>query len=105
MNTLSPLHLVFTSPFQHQGLKQALAASQSGHCILLLENGVYGALKSCALLNPLATEHLKLFALEASLIATGIQHLPTGLHPHIQRISWEAFVTLTTQTQPIISWY
>lgn len=105
MKTLSPLHLVFTSPFQHQGLKNALATSQSGHCILLLENGVYGALKSCELLNTTKSKHLALFALEASVIATGVSQMQAGLHPHIQLISWEEFVALTTHAQPITSWY
>ena len=105
MKTHSPLHLVFTSPFQHQGLKHALAASQHKHSILLLENGVYGALKSCSLLNILNTKHLNIFALEASITATGIPHTSVGLHPHIQLISWEAFVTLTTHAEPITSWY
>ncbi len=103
MTILHPLHLVFKSPFTHSALVCALAVAEKNHGLLLLENGVYSILKTCAALNEKDTSHLQIYALDADIHACGISDLPR--HEHIKIISWEDFITLTTLSKPIISWF
>ena len=96
------LHTVNKSPFSHSSLKQCLSRIQSGDSILLLEDGVYGALIShpyAVLMNPSS----QYYALQGDLDARGL----TGpqLLSHVTPIDYDEFVALSVQHTAVQSWY
>ncbi len=99
------LHLVNKSPFGHQCLKDCLAVMSEGDALLLLEDGVYGALGNIATdimdqLNGYA-EKGNLFALAADVESRGLK----ALLPGTQIIDDKAFVKLTIQYPLSQSWF
>ncbi len=97
----SILHTVNQSPFTHSALQQCLCYAQESDSILLLENGVYGALLKHSLADKLSGK--KCYAIEADLKARGL--LGQELTPHIELIDFIYFVELTTQHKLVQSWY
>lgn len=93
------LHTVNKSPFASQCLAECLAACSPGDAILLLEDGVYGAVKT---LPSSAPRGFTCYALTADIDARG---LANRIHPDIQLTDDRGFVLLTTQYDKVISWY
>ncbi len=95
------LHTVNQSPFTSDTLAQCLLYCGDDDAILLLENGVYGALTSHALTAELAQKTC--YVIEKDLQARGLAM--QDRQAHIELIDIHQFVTLTTQYDLVQSWY
>ena len=96
------LHTVNKSPFNHNALKSCLDRVHSGDSVILLEDGVYGALVSqpwAMLMNPSA----QYYAIADDITARGLSE--EKLLSHITLIDYNTFVELTTQHSATHSWY
>ena len=95
------LHTVNKSPFQQATLAQCISRCANGDGIILLEDGVYGALQD----NPQANQLSELicFAIEADLQSRGLLARP--LIKEVQLIDFDRFVTLSCQHSLVLSWY
>jgi len=98
------LHLVNRSPGESLGLSQCLSRVKMGDAVLLLEGGVYAALKDSAfsVMVLAAMEEIPLYALEPDLGARGIAE--EALLQGVIRVDYEGFVELTLNHSPIQSW-
>ncbi len=95
------LHTVNQSPFTSDTLAQCLLYCGDDDAILLLENGVYGALRSHALAAQLA--HKTCYAITSDFQARGL--LKQVHQAHIRLIDITQFLTLATQYDLVQSWY
>lgn len=96
------LHTVNKSPFSHQCLKQCLHRIQTGDSVLLLEDGVYGALISqpySQLMHPFS----QYYALQGDLDARGLANQQRL--SQVTPIDYDEFVALSIQHTSIQSWY
>lgn len=93
------LHTVNKSPLSHNCLQQCLASCGKQDAVLLIEDGAYGV-RTLDQVSPPAG--LKLFVLQADLDTRGIKG---DLDARITAISDQAFVTLVTEYDKVVSWY
>ena len=96
------LHTVNQSPFSHRALKNCLDRIQLGDSILLLENGVYGALAAqpwALQMNPA----FQFYAIKEDIDARGLN--TNLLLSHISLIDYTAFVQLSVEHTLVHSWY
>lgn len=95
------LHTVNKSPFQQATLSQCLSLCDKEDGVILLEDGVYGALR----VNPQAKQlsMVQCFAIEADLQTRGLLAKP--LIKQINLIDFDDFVTLSCQYSQVLSWY
>jgi tRNA 2-thiouridine synthesizing protein B len=102
---MSTLHTINKSPFSHATLASCLQVCGKQDGILLLEDGVFGALIS----SPCAEEllamiqaGLKVYALSGDVNARGLQEkIRTG----IQLTDYNGFVQLSVEHKCVQSWY
>ena len=98
------LHTVNKTPFERNSLESCLRYARPGSVVLLLEDGVYAAIRGTAggelLLD--AGKELRLFALGPDLAARGLT--PERLVPGIDVVDYEGFVRLATQCHSVQSW-
>ena len=96
------LHTVNQSPFDRQTLAQCLARCHpEKDAIVLLEDGVYAALKTHPWARQL--EGVTCYAIAEDLLARGLQ--PQQQLAHIQPIDFDRFVELTIDYPLTQSWY
>ena len=95
------LHTVNRSPFQQATLAPCLARCSENDGILLLEDGVYGALQSHPQADQLST--ITCFAIEADIQSRGLSTQP--LIETVTLIDFERFVTLSCDYSMVLSWY
>ena len=101
------LHTVNKSPFTSSLFQECLDVIGSQHSVLLIEDGVYGALSS----NPLADRVIecahstsnRFYALQDDLTARGLG--VDTLLAEVTPISYQEFVQLTIQHHRIQSWF
>ncbi len=103
---MSTLHTVNKSPFAQQTLTSCINICRAGDALLLIEDGVYGALPSsptAEALKALADEgNVHLFALEPDLQARGLND---RISDWITVVDYSGFVQLSTEHQTVQSWY
>lgn len=102
---MSTLHTVNKSPFSHTTLASCMAVCSTADAIVLLEDGVIGAMANspCAeALDTLAEQGVKIYALLGDVQARG---LTTRLSGRITPIDYPEFVQLSTSYQRVLSWY
>ncbi|NGZ28558.1 MAG: sulfurtransferase complex subunit TusB [Magnetococcales bacterium] len=89
------LHTVNKSPFSNSALDNCLRYIQSGDVILLLEDGVYGAVSGTAksALVEGALANSKVYALQADLKARAL----TNVIPGVQVVGYDVFVDLVAE--------
>ena len=98
------LHTINKSPFESSSLKTCLSLARSGSDVLLIEDGVYGALAGSTH-SPLVTEALealRVYALEPDLKARGLSK--DKLIPGIEAVSYDGFVELACVNDKIQNW-
>ena len=98
------LHTVNKSPFESSSLKTCLSLAKNGSDVLLIEDGVYGALTGSAH-APLVTEALgdvRVYALEPDLKARGLSG--DRLIPGIEVVGYDGFVDLACANDKIQNW-
>ena len=88
------LHTVNKSPFEKSSLETCLRIAMDGSAVLLIEDGVYGALSGTTLNGKLsdAGNRLKLFVLGPDLKARGLS--AEDVMDGIEVIDYDGFVDL-----------
>lgn len=102
---MSTLHTVNKSPFSHATLMSCLEVCSHTDCILLLEDGVFGALTSSPCAEQLALimqQGVKVYALSGDVNARG---LTAKLNPGIHITDYNGFVQLSIECRCVQSWY
>lgn len=102
---MSTLHTVNKSSFTHNTLKSCIAICGNNDGILLLEDGVFGALQSAPDAEALITLNGKGVAIYASLEDIKARGLEHTIASHIQLTNYEEFVSLTLYHSCVQSWY
>lgn len=97
------LHTVNKSPFERNALETCLKHAQKGSAILLIEDGVYGALKGTAVSEKVerALRDTPIYALQPDLEARGVQG---RILDGIELVDYAGFVDLVTGHSPVQSW-
>lgn len=101
---MSTLHTVNKSPFQDQTLNSCLQVCGDEDCILLIEDGIYGAIEvspCAAQLQNLIGQGIRIYVLEQDAKARGLQ----SFLPGIETTDYAGFVQLSCTHQCIQSWY
>ncbi len=101
---MSTLHTVNRSPWEHGALEGCLARVRPGSAVLLIEDGVLGALagsRSAARLAALAAE-VEVFALGPDLAARGIE--PARVAACVEVVDYAGFVDLACRFGKTVSW-
>ncbi|KJF95685.1 sulfur relay protein TusB [Photobacterium angustum] len=95
------LHTVTRSPYQSQSLAQCLAYVAAGDEILLLEDAVIAGLAKNNYLNVIKNIGVKIYLLEADLIARGLQ---SKCDESLNVIDYKGFVSLTVKHKQHMKW-
>lgn len=101
---MATLHTVNKSPFQNQSLQSCLGHAKSGDAVLMIEDGVYGAMSGTALSDAMATlaADVTLYVLGADLAARGID--AGRLAEGVSTVDYEGFVDLAADTDRTQNW-
>ncbi len=98
------LHTVNKSPFERNALDVCLQHAKTGSAVLLIEDGVYGALKDSATTEKVQSAMAKfsLYALGPDLKARGVgeQQLIEG----VTVVDYDGFVDLVTEYDKVQAW-
>ena len=97
---MAMLHLVNKSPYSVRNLETASSIMKSGDSLLLIEDGVYGAVKSGKAASMLSG--LKVSVLGPDLAARGITE--DKLIDGIEVVDYAGFVDLVTDNDKVQSW-
>lgn len=97
------LHTVNKSPFERNSLESCLRMAKSGNAILLIEDGVYGALNNSALTEQVskAMADVSIFALKPDVDARGIGD---KIMDGVKLVSYDGFVDLAAEYKSVQSW-
>lgn len=98
------LHTVNKSPFEKNSLDTCLRLSKAGSCVLLLEDGVYGALRGTSMESRVCAsmQQRKFYALSADLKARGLQS--AQLIAGIEAVGYDQFVELVVRCGSVQTW-
>jgi len=98
------LHTVNKSPFEKNSLQSCLRLSKVGSSILMLEDGVYGALQGTEVEDRVleSINDRSLYVLGPDLKARGID--PSKLISGIQIVDYDGFVKLAAESTKVQSW-
>ncbi len=101
---MSILHTVNKSPFEKNSLESCLNHVKDGSAILLLEDGVYGALNNTAVSDRLArlTDNIRIYALSPDIKARGLHE--DRLVGNINLIAYDGFVDLAAEHDLVQAW-
>ncbi len=102
---MSTLHTINKSPYSHNTLTSCLAVCSENDGILLLEDGVFGAITSAPgadELQKLIQNGISVFALINDIKARGLED---KLAPNIKLVDYNIFVQLTINHRSVQSWY
>lgn len=97
------LHTINQSPFNSNGFTRCLTMALPGSAILLIEDGVYGALAGgqfAAQLESAMAEH-NIYALQADVQARG---LANRLMTEVKLVDYAGFVDLAIEHEATIAW-
>ena len=97
------LHTVNKSPFEKNSLESCLAHAQKGSAVLLIEDGVLGAVKGSRAACDLekAMGDITLYALEGDLKARG---LADKVMDGIKLVGYDGFVDLAVEHDKVQAW-
>lgn len=101
---MATLHTVNRSPFQDHALNSCLKHVKAGDSVLLIEDGVYGAL-SGTVMSDMVSElgaNISLLALEPDVASRGIDS--TKLLEGVTLIDYAGFVDLAAKTDRTQNW-
>ncbi len=101
---MSDLHTVNKSPFEKNSLDTCLKLSKAGSSILLLEDGVYGALAGTSVegLVSSALTDKKVYALGPDLKARGLGD--SALIEGVELVDYAGFVDLAESNDKVQAW-
>jgi len=97
------LHTVNKSPFERNSFDSCLQHAKSGHAILLIEDGIYGAAKGTAFAIKLeaAMKNVSVYALQPDVETRGMQG---RLLDGVKLVGYGEFVDLVTEHNGVQSW-
>ncbi len=98
------LHTVNKSPFEKSTFESCLNHARPGDAVLLIEDGVYGAVKGTAVSGQVAKFNgdLKLYALGPDLAARGIKD--ASLMEGVSVVDYGGFVDLVAKHDVSQAW-
>ncbi len=101
---MATLHTVNKSPFQNQTLISCLGHAKAGDSVLLLEDGVYGAMSGNAMSEVVAGmgANVKLFVLGSDVTARGID--AGRIAEGITLVNYEEFVDMAASCDRVQNW-
>ncbi len=101
---MADLHTVNKSPFEKNSLEAAIKFSQAGSAILLIEDGVYGAMKGTAAEGMVkdAMGDRKVCALKSDLMARAIKD--DRLIDGVEVVDYAGFVDLVEANDKVQAW-
>lgn len=97
------LHIINKSPFERDNLESCLRLAAPGSTILLIEDGVYAALKGTSVADRVngAMENFSFRVLDADLEARGVAG---KVMDGVERVNYDGFVDLVTDSDKVQSW-
>ena len=97
------LHTVNKSPFEKNTLETCLGYAVKGSAVLLIEDGVYGAMKGTAVSEMVqqAMGDVTVYALEPDVKARGVAE---KMMDGIKLVDYAGFVDLATENDKVQSW-
>ena len=102
---MSTLHTVNKSSFTHSTLLSCLEVCGSNDGVLLIEDGVFGAMNSSPFVEQLKeamSKGIKIYALNGDVKARG---LSAKLIPDVTITDYDEFVQLSIKHRCVQSWY
>jgi len=101
---MADLHTVNKSPFEKSSLETAIRFSLAGSSILLIEDGVYGAMKGAATEGMVkgAMGDKKVYALKSDLMARAIKE--DRVIDGIEIVDYAGFVDLVEANDKVQAW-
>ena len=98
------LHTVNKSPFEKNSLETCLRLAEDNSSILLIEDGVYGALKNTSFESSIISSQKvsKFYVLGPDLKERGLDK--SSLISNIEIIDYKEFVKLTVENNKIQNW-
>jgi tRNA 2-thiouridine synthesizing protein B len=101
---MTMLHTVNKSPFEHNALDSCLRVARPGASVLLIEDGVYAALRNTEVAHRMsaATTTFSIFVLEPDLIARG--RTRDHLIPGVKVVDYGGFVDLVAAHSGVQAW-
>ena len=101
---MSVLHIVNKSPYDRNSLDTCLRLARPDSAILLIEDGIYAALKNAGASERVqqALGKHQIYALQPDLQARGID--PANMIDGISLVDYDGFVKLTTDHDKSQSW-
>ena len=100
---MSILHTVNKSPFDKNSLSRCIDYAQADSAILLIEDGVYGAMKGTNVADQVAgLDGVSVYILGPDMQARGINE--DALLPGISVVDYAGFVDLVTEKDKVQSW-
>ncbi len=97
------LHTVNKSPFERDALHSCLRHAKKGSAVLLIEDGIYGAVKGARVSKQVeaAMKNIPIYALQPDVETRGMQG---RLIDGITLVDYGGFVDLVTQHNAVQSW-
>lgn len=98
------LHTVNKSPFERNSLESCLRHAAVGTAVLLIEDGVYGAMQGTSFtahLQQALKSSIEVYALRPDVEARGIQH---KMLEGVSLIDYGGFVDLVVKHSPVMAW-
>jgi len=99
---MSILHTVNKSPFQKNDLSSCLAHANTGDAVLLIEDGVYGAVSGTEIAKSVSGADASIYVLGGDLSARGISE--DKITDGITVVGYDGFVDLAAEHQAVNSW-
>jgi len=99
---MSILHTVNKSPFQKNDLSSCLAYANDGDAVLLIEDGVYGAISGTEIAKQVSGTDAKVYVLGGDLAARGIAE--GKIADGISVVGYDDFVDLAAEHHAVNSW-
>lgn len=98
------LHTVNKSPFERNALQSCLRLAKQGSAILLIEDGVYGAMKGSRLEESMAkaAQDCKVYVLGPDLNARGMNS--DNVIDNITIVDYSGFVDLVAENDAVQAW-
>lgn len=101
---MSMLHIVNKSPFERNSLDSCMRLAGEGSALLLIEDGVYGAVNGSARAQDIKSkmDGVKLYVLGPDLKARGMSE--DQLIDGVSVVDYGGFVDLVTEHDKVQSW-
>ena len=99
---MSILHTVNKSPFQKIDLKSCLAHASDDDAVLMIEDGVYGAIAGTDAAKMVADAKADIYVLGADLAARGISE--DKVADGVKIVGYDGFVELAAEHSAVNSW-